>query len=375
MANTKGRTYAEDLVGALDRSAVGLQRDVAQSSYNTNWKNIQNQYENLQAQLKQKQQEANEKYANGLVDVASNSFDRMRNSMNNMSNRNIINSGMQDLVRQSDIKQKGQEVDALLDEANNVAKQTAEGLSQGGTSANAKANELAGNLAKTLSEITSNDISSQNQYNNTLANLAEAMESRLDNNERVQQNIKDMLSSARRSASSSSKDIDDKMEELYKRQGMMEIIASDDLNSEQKTAYLAGLYEINPEVAQKAVDAYDTSKIDINKYKEEKQSEINKGNKSLKKLQTSKKVAEDDYNNRTNDKTRKLADRAAQNYDGNNKIAKAFIKAAGGKTKQELQAVVDDYQRQIENKQNEIKALEDELNNFGYKDIYDILYK
>ena len=77
MAN-KGRGYAENLVGQLDRSYFDPQRTVAQQTYNTNWENVQNQYNKLQDKLKRKQQQANTEFAEGLGTVASNSYDRMR---------------------------------------------------------------------------------------------------------------------------------------------------------------------------------------------------------------------------------------------------------------------------------------------------------
>ena len=52
---TRGRDYAENLVGALDRGSYQKQRDAIRKTYNTNWQNIQNQYKNLTEKIKRQQ--------------------------------------------------------------------------------------------------------------------------------------------------------------------------------------------------------------------------------------------------------------------------------------------------------------------------------
>ena len=112
MAN-KGREYAENLVGALDRSAYNQQRDVAQNTYNTNWQNVQNQYKNLQDKLKLQQQKANRDFAEGLVDVAENSFNRERIGSGNLANRGLLASGLTNMLNQADTMQKGEDISKL----------------------------------------------------------------------------------------------------------------------------------------------------------------------------------------------------------------------------------------------------------------------
>ena len=88
MAN-RGREYAEELVGALDRGAYNQQRDVAKATYNTNWENVQNQYKNLQDKLKLQQQRANRDFAEGLVNVADNGSASVSNKLTGSSKLNI----------------------------------------------------------------------------------------------------------------------------------------------------------------------------------------------------------------------------------------------------------------------------------------------
>ena len=251
MAN-RGREYAEGLVGALDRSSYNQQRDVAQNTYNTNWQNVQNQYRNLQDRLKLQQQRANRDFAEGLVDVAESSLSRQRSGSGNLANRGLLVSGLTNMLNQSDTIQKGEEIEKLLKDAGDVSLSTADKLSQATSKAAQEGTGLMGKLANTLADVGDAETAAQNQYNQTLASIAGAMDEREANN---------ALAAAQRAASRGSggrsreqADAENELEEFYKRAAISEVLSSPDMTDNQKSNYLGIMFGIDG--ADKAVDAY-----------------------------------------------------------------------------------------------------------------------
>jgi len=254
MAN-KGRQYAEGLVGALDRSAYGQQREVAQNTYNTNWQNVQNQYKNLQDKLKLQQQRANREFAEGLVDVAENSFNRQRTGSGNLANRGLSASGLTNFLTQADTAQKGEDVGKLLKSAGAISTETADKLSQANTKFAQESTNLMGKLADTLADVGDAETAAQNRYNQTLAGIAGAMDEREANNA-----LQAAQRAAQRASSGSSravKEAQNELEEFYKRATINEILASPDLDDRQKENYLGIMFGIDN--AGKAVTAYNNN--------------------------------------------------------------------------------------------------------------------
>lgn len=246
MAN-RSREYAENLVGALDRSAYGQQRDVAQNTYNTNWENVQNQYRNLQDKLKLQQQKANRDFAEGLVDVAENSFNRQRTGSGNLANRGLSASGLTNILSQADTAQKGEDISRLLKTAGDISAGTADKLSQANTRYTQESTNLMGKLANTLADIGDAETAAQNRYNQTLAGIAESKDKR---------DAAAALQAAQRAASGSGS-AENELEEFYKRATINEILASPDMSDDQKANYLKIIFGMDN--ANQAVMAYNNN--------------------------------------------------------------------------------------------------------------------
>lgn len=278
MAN-RGREYAEELVGALDRSAYNQQRDVAKATYNTNWENVQNQYKNLQDKLKLQQQRANRDFAEGLVNVAENSFNRERQGSGNLANRGLSASGLTNMLNQADTAQKGEEIGNLLKTAGAISADTAGKLSQATSKAASEETGLLGKLANTLGDIGDAETALQNQYNSTLAGIAGAMDEREANN---------ALQAAQRAArggggsgkSQELTDAENALDEFYRKAAINEVLVSPDMNDQQKANYLGIMFGING--SDNIVDAYNknvNATTDYNNRLNELQKAANKEEK------------------------------------------------------------------------------------------------
>lgn len=296
------RKYAEDLVGALDRSAYGNQRDVANQAYKTNWSSLQNQYKNLQEQLKQKQEQSNRDYAKGLVQVADNSFDRMRDANTNIATRGLSASGLGNLVQQADIDRKGKEIANMLKSAGDVATKTASQLKESNEIMANKEASLNNRLSNTLGNIGARETSAQMDYNTGLANIAGGKEAR---------DMQNALAAAQRAAQSGAgkkskeaEDIENKTEQYYKNKAITSILSGVnpdtgepiDWDDSQKSVALKLLLDVeNPkEVIEGfkknaiATETYENKLKEIERNNQNKNSEINSG-----------KIVEDVNNNAT----------------------------------------------------------------------------
>lgn len=246
MAN-RSREYAENLVGALDRSAYGQQRNVAQNTYNTNWENVQNQYRNLQDKLKLQQQKANRDFAEGLVDVAENSFNRQRTGSGNLANRGLSASGLTNILSQADTAQKGEDIGKLLKSSGAISAETADKLSQANAKYAQESTNLMGKLANTLADIGDAETAAQNRYNQTLAGIAESKDKR---------DAAAALQAAQRAASGSGS-AENELEDFYKRATINEVLASPDMSDDQKANYLKIIFGMDN--ANRAIMAYNNN--------------------------------------------------------------------------------------------------------------------
>lgn len=247
---TRGRTYAENLVGTLDRSGYQKQRDAITQAYNTNWQNIQNQYKNLTDKIKRQQEQANEDFANGLVQVASDSFDRMSQSNQDMANKGLTLSGIGNLMVQSDTQMKGDEIGKLLKSVGATMSEGAEKLKDANQKIASQENELNKGYGSSLGDVGDSETAAQNAFNNALADIAEAMEARQDNNDLA---AKQRAASRSGSRSGTSKE-EKELNEFYKKMAITEILSSEDMTDRQKSNSLAILF--GTKNSDRVVDAF-----------------------------------------------------------------------------------------------------------------------
>lgn len=272
----KGRTYAENLVGPLDRSFYETQRNVANKVNETNWQNLQNQYKNLTDQLKKKQEQENIAFAKGLVNVAEGSLDRMAASNQDMANRGLTSSGLNNLVEQADTTVKGSQVLDLLGKAGDVAVSTAGQMASGNATYADKAAELNDALAGTLGDINAGDIAAQMNYNKGLADLGEAMEAREDDNK---------LQAAQRAASAASsggtEEQDDEYNEFMRRVAINKTLISDTLDDKDKANVLR--IRLGVKNADEVIKAYNKNIGESARYEKDLEAAKEKGKKEYQK--------------------------------------------------------------------------------------------
>lgn len=362
------RNYAEDLVGKLNLGHYDTQRKLLDESYQTNWKDIQNQFQNLTSELKKRQEDANRVFNNSLVNVAENSYDRLRANNANMVNKGLATSGLNNLVQQADTTKKGEEILNLLGIMGDVAVSTGEGLAKGTSNLAKEYTETNKGYGDALGEVGVGQTQAQMDYNTGLASIAGSKDAR---------DMENALQAAQRAAQAKSSgsgtdEIDEKVEEAYRRQAITNILMNTDgegnslnFDAQQRANALRVLFDINN--AEDVVKMFDENS--------NLQSNLSLKNEEINKLY-------EDY-----DKQRAITDalfRASQNYDSDNTINKMassdnpiwnFIGGTvfGGKDKKELDKSAIDAL-------NKLNSIADNMTNIenskikDYQDLANLLY-
>ena len=258
------RKYAEDLVGALNTGHYDTQRTVANQLHKTNWEDLANQYKNLQENLEMKRQENNRAFAKGLVNTAESGYDQARANAQNLAQRGLNVSGVQNLAEQANTARKGEQVLGLLSNLGNNLEANAEKLKEATSTMAKKEAQLNADLADTLGDIGASQTSAQMNYNAGLAEIAGQKDARDMENEMAKLQ-REATAAANARSREGNGEIDDKIEEFYKRQAVASILMgvdpetgeAIDWDDKQKANALKILLKVND--ADKVVSNYNSN--------------------------------------------------------------------------------------------------------------------
>ena len=213
----------------------------------------------------------------------------MNSANDTMAMQGLSVSGLNNIMQQADTTRKGEEVLDLLGTSGDVAVNVANQLSSANTTAAKKQADLADALSSALGDIGAGETNAQMAYNQGLANIGEAMEAReAENDLAAKQRAANAAANAR---SGELDEWNEKLDEAYKRQAILDVLQSTDLDDTQKGRVLQTLYGID-----KASDAVESFKAHSGKSsKKTEYDTISKNIDSLRKSTTFSDV-EDYYN-------------------------------------------------------------------------------
>ena len=251
MAN-ESRKYAEGLVGDLDRTFYGTQREVGKKIYDTNWKKLQRQYQNLTEDLKLKQQQIDRSFAEGLATVAENDYLRSRAAANDLAMRGLVSSGKQNIADQNNINTKGGEVLNLMDSAGGGTVEIAKAMENARQTLADKELSLNDKLAETLSNIGAAEGEALQAYNAGLADIAGAKDVRDMENELA----KLQFEAQRQAQGYSRTGVEDAEEAQAQRNLMMDVLKSTDWTDADKSAAIQIFFGKDADSANAIVTGY-----------------------------------------------------------------------------------------------------------------------
>lgn len=234
MANYK--KYAENLIGDWQTDQFEPQRQVAMDTYNTNWKSLTDDFENLKDKLNENISKARTTYAETLGDVQESSYSRMNNALSSLASKGLADSGIANRVLESDITQKGEDVNKALETLLSVTSEGVSGLADANNKLAGNQNKLNSGLADTLGDIGDAEAANAQQYAGLVGSVAEG-------------------AAARAASRSGSKD-EDEEDELARRMRIYDLMSSEDYNDEEKARMLVNYFDYDIKTARNAVKVY-----------------------------------------------------------------------------------------------------------------------
>ena len=313
------KKYAENLIGNWEKDIYEPQKQVTKDIYQTNWNKLTNDYNTVRDKLNRNFQLAREQYANTLNDVQNSSFNRMNNANIDLANRGLSSSGMLDLVSQADTQSKGEDVDKALASLLDTNNATLTGLSEGVMDLGSKQSGLAEDLGTDIGKLTDADAANMQQYGGLLGSIGESAAGR--------------ASSRSGGGSSRLKKAEEEQNELYRRMGIVDTLNDDTLSEQEKKIILTSMYDMPIQDANDAISAQNYTNT---------KTKLDKANRNLNRLNSNAL----EYSNPKN----------VLNY------ISPIRKGASG---------INDLLRK--NAQNKVDKLNDELSNYTYEDLWNIL--
>ena len=195
MAKT-AKQYAQEQLGTLDLSHLDNERKVAQNTYNTSNSSLENNFNNLLQQIESNRADTRKNFNTGRATVAEQSYNANRTNQADLASRGVGSSGLKGLGEVGNRIETGRQYSNLANDfySNMNELQTTE--DQGRSQYDIDKQVIKNTLDQALAGIDTRKGEAQNNYNMTLGQLAEAVQSRWDANA----NAKEALAQAKAAA-------------------------------------------------------------------------------------------------------------------------------------------------------------------------------
>lgn len=239
------KKYAENLIGNWEKDIYEPQKQVTKDIYQTNWNKLTNDYNTVRDKLARNFNLARQEYANTLNDVQNSSFNRMNNANIDLANRGLSGSGMLNLITQADTQAKGEDVDKALASLLNTNNASLSGLAEGVMNLGSKQSELAGDLGGDIGKLTDADAANMQQYGGLLGSIGENAAGR---------------ASSRSGGSGRLKKAEEEQNELYRRLGIVQTLNDDSLSEQEKRVTLTSVYDMPLQDANDAISSLNYQK-------------------------------------------------------------------------------------------------------------------
>lgn len=185
-AGVSAKDYAKEQLGNLDLSYLDKERNVAQNTYNTSLSSLENNFNNLMNQINSNRADTRKNFNTGRATIAENAYDTNRANALDLSSRVAGNTGLQSLGEVGNRIETGRQYSDLANQFYKDMNELDTTQKQSESQYDTDKASLKNTLDQTLAGIDSRAADIQNNYNLTLGQLAEAVQSRWDNNENAE---------------------------------------------------------------------------------------------------------------------------------------------------------------------------------------------
>lgn len=232
--------YAQNLIGDWETEQFEPLRQVAQNRYQTDWDKLSTDFANLNEQLAQNFKNARIKHNTEILDNYRNSYNRMYNVEQDLATRGLTGSGLLNVYDAMNTQQLGQENNTALQELMDANKANVEGRFSGLDTYAKNLSKLSGDLGDTLAGLTDAEGENLRQYNNLVSSINESYTNR--NNEYALKQAEE--------------DLEDEQDKLYQFLAIKDILADEETTGEEKYYDLVRDAGVTPEQAKRIVSSY-----------------------------------------------------------------------------------------------------------------------
>lgn len=180
------KDYAREQLGNLDLSYLKGEEDVANKTYGTTKSSLETNLNNLMNQISANRQDTRKNFNTGRATVAENAYAANRQNQADLASRGVGSSGLKSLGEIGNRMETGQQYSNLANKFYNTMTDLDNTERQSRDQYNIDLQTAKNTLDSSLAGINSRRGEAQNQYNQSLGQLAEQVQSRWDANANAQ---------------------------------------------------------------------------------------------------------------------------------------------------------------------------------------------
>ena len=180
------KDYAREQLGNLDLSYLKGEEDAANKTYGTTKSSLETNLNNLMNQISANRQDTRKNFNTGRATVAENAYTANRQNQADLASRGVGSSGLKSLGEIGNRMETGQQYSNLANKFYNTMTDLDNTERQSRDQYNIDLQTAKNTLDSALAGINSRRGEAQNQYNQSLGQLAEQVQSRWDANANAQ---------------------------------------------------------------------------------------------------------------------------------------------------------------------------------------------
>lgn len=246
------KEYAREQLGDLDLSYLKGEEDVANRTYGTTTNSLENNFNNLMNQISANRQDLRKNFNTGRATVAENAYTANKQNQADLASRGIGSSGLKALGEIGNRMETGQQYSNLANKFYSTMTDLENTEKQSRGQYDIDVQTAKNTLDSALAGIASRRGEAQNQYNQSLGQLAEQVQGRWDANANAQA----ALAQAKAAAAQAHSDAVNAARSQLKQaqtQKLTEIVTNKDLTLDQKRAAIQTTFQVEPATATKVL--------------------------------------------------------------------------------------------------------------------------
>lgn len=243
------KDYAKEQLGSLDLSHLDKERETAQNTYNTSKSSLENNFNNLMEQINLNRSDARKNFNTGRTTVAENAFNQNRLNKLDTASRVAGKSGLKELGEVGNRMETGRQYSNLANEFYNTMDTLSTTERQGRSQYDIDQQTIKNTLDNALAGIDTRGAEAQNNYNMSLGQLAESVQSRWDANA----NAKAALEQQKAAAAQAHQDAVNAARQNYEamnEKALTAILNNNKLNQDQKVMQISRQFNVDSTLAR-----------------------------------------------------------------------------------------------------------------------------